>query len=140
MEPTPDVAIRTQEAITSTTPPAPPRKPQRPVGRRSGRERHILPGWYEWTLRELARYFYFVVVLSVLAFVPLQMQDSWLPTNGTAMMSVGAVTAIAVVFVIGVLVAAGFAYYYLWREEGFVDRLIERHFDLLHDRAATDKE
>lgn len=140
MDPTPDAAIRAQEAITSTPPPAPPRKAQGPVGRRSGRERHLLPGWYEWTLREFARYFYAVVVLSVLAFVPLQMQDSWLPTNGTAAMSVGAVTAIAVVFIIGVLVAAGFAYYYLWREDGFVDRLIERHFDLLHDRAAADKE
>lgn len=136
----PDAAIRTQEAIASTTPPAPPRKAQGPVGRRSGRDRHMLPGWYEWALREFARYFFALLVLSALAFVPLQMGESWLPTNGTAVMSVDAVTAIAAAFVIGVLVFAGFAYLYLWGEDGLIDRIIERHFDLIHQSGASDKD
>ncbi len=136
----PDSAVRTEKAVTSTRPPAPRPKANGPVGRTSGRDRHMLPGWYEWTLRELARYFFALLVLGVVALVPLQMGESWLPIDGTAVLSVGAVAAIAVAFIIGVLVFAGFSYRYLWGEGGLIDRIIERHFDLIQDRRATDKE
>ncbi len=99
----------------------------------------MLPGWYEWTLREFLRYFYALGILSLIAFVPLQMAESWLPQNGTAAMSPGAVGGVAVVFIVGLLILAGFGYRYLWSEDGLMDRLIERHFDLLHDGASTDK-
>ena len=100
----------------------------------------MLPGWYEWVLREFARYFYALLILSLIALVPLQMSDSWLPADGPPVMSSQAVATIAVVFVLGLLVLAALGYRFLGGEEGSVDRLVERHFDLLHDRAQTDNE
>ena len=118
----------------------PPPKPAQPAGRLKGRERHMLPGWYEWALRELARYFYALLILSLLAFVPLQMGDSWLPPGAPPVLNPAAVTALAVAFVIGLAILAAFGYRFLWGEDGLVDRVVERHFDEIRDRALVDKE
>ena len=44
-------------------------------------DRHGKPGWYEWTLRELARTLFGIGILALLVFVPLQMKLSWLPSD-----------------------------------------------------------
>src|SRR5947208_14061104 len=45
-------------------------------------ERHGETNWYEWTFREFMRYLFGLGILALIVFVPLQVQLSWLPSNG----------------------------------------------------------
>lgn len=91
------------------------------------RERHAEPGWFEWTFRELARYWYILGLLAVTVFSALQIVYSLLPASGASGTDL-LVAAAAVVAASAALLAAGaFVYRYLWGKDGWVDRVVERH-------------
>lgn len=104
------------------------KKPRGPVGHLTGRERHTEPGWFEWTFRELARYFYVLGALSLVLLGPLQMQTMWMPVDAPVVMDPAYVFVIALAYVIGALFLAYYGYRFLWGEDGYVDRLVHRHF------------
>jgi len=89
--------------------------------------RHGEPGWYEWCLREFARYWYVLGVLAVALFVPLQIEYSLMPLNGPPLQG-PLVTALAMVGAAAATIAAGaYGYGRLWGAEGWVDGAIARY-------------
>ena len=101
---------------------------RKPYAERSPLERHgASTGWREWILRELVRYFFAFGILAGVLLVPLQMQFSWLPADSPPVIDPNLVTLFAALAVIFILVAAFFAYRFLWGNDGWVDRTIARH-------------
>ncbi len=95
--------------------------------REEQRLRHAEPGWYEWILREFVRYWYVLGVLAVVVLVPLQIEYTLMPTDGPAQAGLP-VTAIAMLAAaVALIVAGALGYRYLWLEDGWVQRAIERH-------------
>jgi hypothetical protein len=84
--------------------------------------RHLEPGWYEWALREFARYFYVLGILAVLVLVPLQLMAWWMPPRAPAVIDSGLGVSLVVGFVAGVLYFGLRGYSYFWRVGGYVDR------------------
>jgi len=81
-------------------------------------------GWYEWALRELVRYVFGIGVLGLILFVPLQMEQSWLPSNAApifdpAVVGLFAILAIAVIGIVAIL-----AYRTMWGDDGWVQRRV----------------
>ncbi len=93
--------------------------------RRSYR-RHGEPGWPEWALRELLRLCYVIFVMAVLILGALQIEYSLVPDNAPPLLDPGLVIALALVFAVGVIAAAAVGYFFLWREDGYVDRWVAR--------------
>lgn len=87
-------------------------------------ERHMEASWYEWSLRELARYLYGLGVLVVVLLVPLQMVDSWLPANRPPIMDPPIVGALVLLFAATFLYLGVQGYLLLWRKGGLVDRKV----------------
>jgi len=105
--------------------------------RPTGRERHTVPSWYEWGLRELARAFYVVGVIAVLVFVPIQMEYSWLSYGLPGVLDPTLVGMLIVIFVVACILLAITGYFFLWKEGGWVDRAVARHRETRH--ATSDK-
>jgi len=104
-----------------------------PYRERSQRERHGADtSWFEWTLRELLRYSFGVLVLAVIIVLPLQMEDSWNPPGGQPVVDPSAVGASVVAVVVGTITIAIFAYRYVWGDGGWVDREVARHESVRH--------
>ncbi len=110
----------------------------KPAGRLTGRARHTEPGWFEWILRELVRYFFLLFLLGVAMFGPLQMEYSWLPDNQPPVLNPAIVAILAGAYLAGLVFFAYHAYRYMWGEDGYVDRLVDRHFERLSARPKTD--
>src|SRR3989442_11402286 len=91
---------------------------------RTSLERHGKTGWYEWALRELVRYVFGIGVLGLILFVPLQMEQSWLPSNAApvfdpAVVALFAILAIALIGTVAIL-----AYRTMWGDDGWVQRRV----------------
>lgn len=91
------------------------------------RRRHAEPGWFEWLLREFARYWYLIGALALLVFVPLQIQDSLMPAGSPSAVAPVLVGVAMVVSAVVVLAAAVAGYVYLWKPGGLIDRLVADH-------------
>jgi len=91
-------------------------------------ERHMETSWYEWSLRELARYLYGLGMLIIVLMVPLQMADSWLPPDRPPIVEPPFVAALAILFVATFLYLGVQGYLFLWREGGLVDRRMKERF------------
>jgi len=88
--------------------------------------RHVEVGWFEWTMREFLRYVYLLGLLALVVMGPLQMALAWLPYNGPAVMDPPIVGALAIAFVCAVLYLGQEGYRFLWRQGGWVDRIVAR--------------
>lgn len=99
---------------------------ERPYRERSARERHGNTGWYEWTLRELLRYLFGLGVFALLVFLPLQVDDTWGDLAPVPVLDPTLFVVLAILLVIGGLVAAGLVYRAVWWDGGWVDRLVSR--------------
>jgi hypothetical protein len=93
---------------------------------RAKREWQGESGWYEWTLLELARYFFAVGILALVLFVPFQMKLSWLPSDAAPVLDPGLVGVWALVAVIAIGVFAAIVYRSIWSNGGWVDRKLAR--------------
>ncbi len=97
--------------------------------REDQRLRHAEPGWYDWLLREFARYWYMVGVLAVVVLVPLQIEASFTPSDASPV----AISPIVVLAMLGaaiaLIVAGAIGYRQIWMEDGLVERAIERRED-----------
>jgi len=98
-------------------------------------DRHGKPGWYEWTLRELARDLFGIGILALLVFVPLQMKLSWLPSDAPPTFDPALVAILAFVAIVVIIVLALFAYAWLWGERGWVERKVAFHRAASHTEA-----
>jgi hypothetical protein len=87
--------------------------------------RHVEPGWYEWTIRELARYFYLLGVLALSLMVPLQLSDAWLPAGRPPLLDPGLVAFLSILIVLLIGYASWKGYSFLWRAGGQVDQAVE---------------
>jgi hypothetical protein len=83
--------------------------------------------WFEWTLRDLVRYFYILGLLSAVLLVPLQMADTWIPYRGPPLLDPATIAAFIIVFVLITLYLGVQGYIFLWRRDGLMDRLVARH-------------
>ena len=90
-------------------------------------ERHGETNWYEWTLREFLRYLFGLGILALIVFVPLQVQLSWLPSNGPPVYDPTLVAILLVIALVLIGVGALLAYRTLWGEDGVVERNVARH-------------
>lgn len=95
------------------------------------RKRHAEPQWYEWTLREFLRYWYFFGTLAVIVFVPLQIAEAWLPWGAPPVVDPLLADLAMAASGVAVLVAAAFGYLLLWKKDGWIDRAVERHAERL---------
>ncbi len=89
-------------------------------------KRHADPGWPEWILRELVRYFYGVGVFAVVVIGFLQIGAIAAPPDDPTGVPASEVALIAVVFVAGVMYLAARVYLFLWAKGGWVDRYLVR--------------
>lgn len=107
----------------------PPGRPLTSIRTRyeESRARHAEPGWYEWGLREFLRYWYALGVMAVAAFVPLQIEESLVPSNAPPVVDPLIAAAAAVGAGVALLVAGAYGYHLLWRMGGWIDRAVERH-------------
>src|SRR5205823_10117846 len=93
------------------------------AGRRDNRfRRHSELGWTEWTFRELFRYLFGVGVLALVVFVPLQMDQSWLPSGSPALVPPWIVVLLALLAVCGIGALALIGYRALGGPGGWVHR------------------
>jgi hypothetical protein len=90
-------------------------------------------GWYEWTLRELARYFFAVGILALIVFIPLQMKASWLPPDAPPIVAPALAAALALIALVASCGLAALVYRAVWGTDGWVDRTLGR-------RSATKRE
>ena len=95
-------------------------------------------GWYEWSLRELARYFFAVGILALVLFVLLQMKLSWLPSDAPPILDPRLVAVLALITIIVIGVLAAFVYRYVWSNEGWVARKLARHSGATLNRTERD--
>jgi hypothetical protein len=93
---------------------------------RMKREWRAETGWFEWMLRELARYLFGVAILALVVFVPLQMKLSWLPTDAPPILVPSVVAILAVLAIGSIGVLGAFAYRAVWGDSGWVDREVGR--------------
>ena len=94
---------------------------------RTSRERHGETGWYEWALREFARYLLALGILGLVIFVPLQMEASWLPSDAPAVLAPALVAFLALLAIVGICALGFLAYRALWGDDGWVERRVPRH-------------
>ncbi len=106
--------------------------PSAPSRRQISLERHGETGWYEWTLRELLRYFFGLGILALLVFIPLQMEVSWVPSNSPAVLDPALVPLFALTAVVVIGVLAFLAYRSVWGDNGRVERRLARYRSASH--------
>lgn len=99
------------------------------AARVEARRRRAEATWSEWFHDEFLRYLYALGVLAVLLFVPLQMVETWLPREGPPLLSPAFVCVLGSVFDAAVLFLGAYGYLFLWRNDGFIERLFVRPED-----------
>ena|SRR5437773_3739372 len=83
--------------------------------------------WYEWTFRDLVRYFYLLGLLSTVLLVPLQMAESWMPYRGSPLLDPATVGVFIALFILIALYLGVQGYIFFWKQDGMMDRLVARH-------------
>jgi hypothetical protein len=83
-------------------------------------------GWYEWTLCDLARYFFAVGILALIVFIPLQMKLSWLPPDGSPVVAPALAAALALIAIVASCILGALVYRAVWGHGGWVDRELAR--------------
>lgn len=94
--------------------------------RRAIRRRRAEASWYAWALEEFVRYAFGFGVFAAAVFVPLQMQESWVPRGLPARLPSGLVALLAVIVDGAAVFLAWRAYLYLWGTDGWIHRAVAR--------------
>ncbi len=94
---------------------------------RRSRVTHGEPGWYEWTLKQFARYWYVLGLLALVLLVPLQIEQGLTPPGANLPPDPTVAGVAMIAGAVACLVAGAAGYWYLWKPDGWVDRSVARH-------------